>query len=159
MNRAQLVRRVLRDCYCRLQPSRISGIGVFAVRTIPRGTNPFKTMPKYQRLGHVRITGDELAALPAGLSRLIQQLFVPADGKLFVPTCGFNVIYLSTYLNHSPDPNMRTRDGMVFTTRRVIQAGEELTVDYRTYGAETVLPPAPRRRPRLSQPGGALRQI
>lgn len=119
---------------------------MFAVRTIPRGINPFKTMPKYQRLGHVRITGDELAALPPGLSHLIQELFIPDEGKHYVPTCGFNVIYLSTYLNHSPDPNMRTKDGTIFTTRRLIQAGEELTVDYRTYGAESVLQPQQRRR-------------
>ena len=129
----------MRDCYCRLQPSGLSGVGVFAVRTIPRGINPFKTLPKYQRVGHVRITDDELAALPPGLSRLIRELFIPDNGKRFVPTCGFNVVYLSTYLNHSADPNMRTRNGCIFTTRRVIQAGEELTVDYRTYGAEHVL--------------------
>ena len=30
---------------------------------------------------------------------------------------------------------MRTRDGYDFITKRKIMVGEELTVDYRTYGA------------------------
>jgi hypothetical protein len=54
MKRAALLRRVLADCYCRLQPSRIHGIGVFAIRDIPNGRNPFKAMPKYTTTGFVR---------------------------------------------------------------------------------------------------------
>jgi hypothetical protein len=46
-----------------------------------------------------------------------------------------NVIRLNCYLNHSTKPNMRTRDGYDFITLRKIMVGEELTVDYRTYGA------------------------
>ena len=58
---------------------------------------------------------------------------------MYVPTCGTNVIYLNAYLNHSSRPNMRSQDGYTFTTRRMIRRGEELTVDYRTYGAEAAL--------------------
>jgi hypothetical protein len=67
MKRASLVRRVLADCYCRLGPSTIHGIGVFAVRDIPRDRNPFATMRRYAGPGYVRITDDELDALPGGL--------------------------------------------------------------------------------------------
>ena len=63
----------------------------------------------------------------------------PSEGKMHVPTCGTNVIYLNAYLNHSTKPNMRTREGYTFTTCRMIRRGEELTVDYRTYGAEAAL--------------------
>ena len=139
MERPQLLRRVLRDCYCRLRPSKIDGVGVFAVRNVPSGVNPFKTIAKYSRPGYVRITDEELDALPSGVSRLLRALFVPSEGKMHVPTCGTNVIYLSAYLNHSTRPNMQTKDGYTFTTRRRIRRGEELTVDYRTYGAEAAL--------------------
>jgi hypothetical protein len=47
---------------------------------------------------------------------------------MYVPTCGTNVIYLNAYLNHSTRPNMRTKDGYTFTTRRMIRRREELTV-------------------------------
>ena len=135
MKRAELLRRVLADCYCQLRPSPIHGIGVFAIRDIPKGRNPFRTLPKYATTGFVRATEPELAALPRPLAALIRALFVPTAGKLYVPTCGLNIIYLDTYLNHSPHPNLRTRDGARFVTNRRIHVGEELTVDYRTYGA------------------------
>ena len=139
MHRSRLVDRVLRDCYCRLQPSKIDGIGVFAIRNIPSGFDPFRTITKYSRPGYVRITEDELDGLPSGVSRLLRDLFVPSEGKMYVPTCGTNVIYLNAYLNHSSRPNMRTKDGYTFTTRRMIRPSDELTVDYRSYGAEAAL--------------------
>jgi hypothetical protein len=54
----------------------------------------------------VRITEDELDALPPKLSQLIRALFVPTDGKMYVPNHGMNVIRLNCYLNHSTKPNM-----------------------------------------------------
>lgn len=77
--------------------------------------------------------------LPKNSRKLGTLKFVPSEGKMYVPTCGTNVIYLNAYLNHSSRPNMRTQDGYTFTTRRMIRRGEELTVDYRTYGAEAAL--------------------
>jgi hypothetical protein len=136
MQRTQLVKRVLGDCYCSLQPSRIHGIGVFAVRDIPNRKNPFRTLKKYASIGYVRITEDELDALPQQLSALIRALFIPTDGAVRVPNYGLNVIHLNAYLNHSENPNLRTRDGFTFIARRKILVGEELTVDYRTYGAD-----------------------
>ena len=140
MKRTHLLNRVLRDCYCRLQPSKIHGIGVFAVRDIPKGKNPFKTIPKYGDFGYVRITEDELNALPPKFSELMRELFIPTDGKMHIPNYGTNMIRLNCYLNHSTAPNMRTKNGYDFTTLRKILLGEELTVDYRTYGAEKLVP-------------------
>jgi hypothetical protein len=82
-------------------------------------------------VGYVRITDDELDALQPKLSQLIRALFVPTDGKMYVPNHGVNVIRLNCCLNHSTNPNMRTRDGYDFITLRKIMVAEELTVDYR----------------------------
>jgi SET domain-containing protein len=140
MKRTDLLNRVLRDCYCRLQPSKIHGIGVFAVRDIPKGQNAFQTLPKYANFGYVRIAQDELDALPPSLSQLIRELFIPTDGRMHVPNYGTNIVRLNCYLNHSVRPNMRTKDGYDFIARRKILIGEELTVDYRTFGAEGLIP-------------------
>jgi SET domain-containing protein len=147
MKRADLLNRVLRDCYCRLQPSNIHGIGVFAVRDIPKGKNPFKTLPKYADFGYVRVTEDELDALPPKLSELIRKLFIPTDRKMHMPNYGTNIIRLNCYLNHSTTPNMRTNNGFDFTSLRKILLGEELTVDYRTYGAEDLIAVEQHREP------------
>jgi len=140
MKRIHLLNRVLRDCFCRLQPSNIHGIGVFAVREIPKGRNPFKMIPKYGDIGYVRITDDELAALPPRLSKLIRDLFIPTDGEMHIPNHGMNLINLNSYLNHSITPSMRTRNGYDFVALRRIPVGEELTVDYRTFGPEELVP-------------------
>jgi hypothetical protein len=71
MKRPEFLRRVLANCYCRLAPSPIHGIGVFAIRNIPRGRNPFNTLPKYARPGYVRMTSAELDALPLKLRGMI----------------------------------------------------------------------------------------
>jgi len=140
MKRTELLRHVLVDCYCRLRPSSIHGIGVYAIRDIPKGKNPFQTLPTYGgRRGYVRITDEELDALPAGLSRLLRALFVPTDGKMHIPTTGTNIVCLAAYVNHSTTPNLHTTDGFNFRARRRIREGEELTADYRTYGAEELL--------------------
>lgn len=79
-------------------------------------------------------------ALPPKLSKLIQELFIPTEGTMYVPNYGVNIIRLNTYLNHSTTPNMRTRNGYDFLALRKVLIGEELTVDYRTYGAEQLVP-------------------
>src|SRR6476620_7568161 len=118
MRRSELLRKVLANCYCRLETSPIHGIGVFAVRNIPRGTNPFGTLLKYSRPGYVGITDEELDALPLKLSCMIRALFIPTEGKMYLPTSGTNVVYLVSYLDHSSNPNLRTNDGFNFFTRK-----------------------------------------
>ena len=140
MKRIERLRHVLAVCYCRLQPSPIHGIGVYAVRAIPRGTNPFRMLPaSARRSGSVRVSDDELDALPPRLAGLIRALFVPTDGRMYIPTWGTNIVYLAAYVNHSATPNLRTTDGFSFRARGRISEGEELTADYRSYGAANCL--------------------
>jgi hypothetical protein len=135
MKRAEFLRRVLANYHCRLAPSPIHGIGVFAIRDIPRGKNPFNTLPKYARPRYVRMTNAELDALPPKVREMICALFVPTGGEMWLPNCGTNLVYLKSYLNHSTTPSLRTKDGYHFISLRKICEGEELTVDYRTNGA------------------------
>jgi hypothetical protein len=53
-----------------LSGSKIDGVGVFAVRDIPMGKNPFRTLPKYGDISYVRITQAELDARLASCDRL-----------------------------------------------------------------------------------------
>jgi len=42
MEKKEVILKKLENTYCRLQPSMISGVGVFAIRDIPQGINPFQ---------------------------------------------------------------------------------------------------------------------
>ena len=90
--------------------------------------------------GWVEITSAELKHAAPGVRRLLASLFLPDDDGAFrVPVLGANLVDIGSYLNHSDRPNMRTADGHRFVAKRRIRAGEELTVDYRTFGAAGLL--------------------
>lgn len=123
-------RDLLDNVFCRIQPSPIHGVGVFAIRPIPQGINPMREC----RLGDFEeISVKELADLPEPLKKLVTDMCPEHDGVYDVPPFNFNEIGVSYYLNHSKEPNMGERDGY-FITLREIAPGEELTVDYGTYG-------------------------
>jgi SET domain-containing protein len=139
MSRKQTVARIFQESYCRLAPSGIHGIGVFAVRDIPKGVNPFRIGIRYPN-SWIEITETELARAPVGVAALLATLFLWDDeGKFRVPSIGTNLVDIGSYLNHSDEPNLRTADGNVFRARRRIAKGEELTVDYASYGATGLL--------------------
>jgi hypothetical protein len=139
MNRKAEIKRILRESWCRVAPSPIHGVGVFAVRDITQGIDPFAVRVRYPR-GWVRMTSAELAAAPPGVRDLLASIFLPDDNGAFrIPVLGPNLVDIGAYLNHSDKPNMRTDDGHRFVTKRKIRAGEELTVNYRSYGAEGLL--------------------
>jgi SET domain-containing protein len=116
--------------YCRLQPSPIHGIGVFAIRPIPKGLNP---MQELRETDFLSVPKSEVDALPPELKKLAVDMCPENDGVFDFPDYSLNELGISFYLNHSITPNMLEKDGDFYATRD-IEAGEEITVDYGTYG-------------------------
>ena len=120
----------LNDCYTRLAPTE-HGVGVVAIRDIPKGTNPFKHCPD---IAVIEITQEEFANYDPEVVRLIKDMCAKQNGVYHVPATGIDSIGKNYYVNHSQTPNLVTLDeGETFITARNITKGEELTVDYRTY--------------------------
>jgi SET domain-containing protein len=121
------------NVYCRLAVSKIHGVGVFAIRPIPQGVDPMaetRNVTFYEL--PVRAIRDSENLTPA-VKQLVKDLCPEEAGNYIIPDHSLNEIGLSYYLNHSETPNMVERDGY-FVTARDIAEGEELTVDYCTYG-------------------------
>jgi SET domain-containing protein len=117
-----------KNIYTRLQPSSIHGIGVYAIRDIPRGTNIF--------LGDegktIWISKDKIKNIDPELKKLYYDFCVIKKDKLGCPK-NFNSLTAGWYLNESRDnPNVRCDEGYDFFATRDIKKGEELTVDYST---------------------------
>ena len=129
MNKTQFLKS-LDKVYCRLGVGKY-GVGVIAIRNIPKGVDPFfdPTPAKW-----ISVTPKELEGQPDSIKKLINDFCPLQDGKYWVPSNGMNSIAVGYYLNHSKEPNMIAVDGgEAFVTRRSIKKGEELFSDYETY--------------------------
>jgi SET domain-containing protein len=114
--------------YTRLRPSKIHGVGVFAIQNIKKGTYIFPE-------DNDRITWvDErqLRDIPTPLGRLYKD-FAIIKGKKYGAPRNFDRLTTAWYLNHSKKPNVAIDRNFRFYALLYIRAGEELTVDYDTY--------------------------
>ena len=114
--------------YTRLKPSRIGGVGVFAIRRIPKGTFIFPL--DNQRMRWVQ--DKQLKHLPREIVRLYKD-FAIIRGKAYGAPWHFDRITPAWYLNHSKRPNVAIDGHFHFYALKDIPAGTELTVDYDTY--------------------------
>lgn len=122
--------------FCRIKRSPIHGVGVFAIRPIPKGINPMQEWRKFEfdAIDTQDILKDP--EMPESLKQLVVDMCPENDGKFDIPPFSLNEIGLSYYLNHSATPNMLCdEESGDFFAMRDIEVGEELTTDYGTYGA------------------------
>ena len=132
MTKKQEVLSQLKNTYCRLKPSKIEGVGVFAIRDIPEGVNPFgEASPK---IWH-EFQKEELKDLAPEIMELLDVFYVvEKDGSVYIPEKALNGIDISFFVNNSENPNIKTIDGgLNFVTLREIKKGEELVISYATY--------------------------
>lgn len=118
----------LRDeIYCKLGVSTIHGIGVFALRDIPLGVAPLKSMVSNKEIKFSRI---ELKKVPSSVRKHLASFCLVEKGRVFAPEIGMNAVNISIYVNHSKQPNLKFDDKDVLRAVRDIALGEELTFDY-----------------------------
>ncbi len=110
---------------CRLKPSQISGVGVFAIRPIPKGQIVFNSKTR-----HVGIKKSDFRHLPRGVRNYVSDMLVEDGKHVWYPIRGMNMLEMCFYLNHSkPKHNVENRDDR-FIALRKIKTGEELLLDY-----------------------------
>ncbi len=123
----------LSDTWCRLGITD-HGVGVVAIRPIPKGTNPFKHCDPFGFVIEIPEVELEASTAPEEAKQLVRDFCALQNGTYFVPDYGIDAIDKSYFLNHSKTPNMETKDdGALFVTARDIAKGEELTADYGQY--------------------------
>ncbi|CAN5118371.1 hypothetical protein BH09BAC3_BH09BAC3_29390 [soil metagenome] len=130
MTKEQLLEELTNNTYAILKPSPRKGVGVFAIRNIPKGCRDVFTKPDIKDKW-IKVGKGEVEALPAHAQFLIQNYCLYDDDSYFIPDYGFKTIDLSLCLNHSDTPNIISiNDGDYFETLRDIPSGEELVIDY-----------------------------
>lgn len=132
MNKRQFLAS-LSDVYCRLGVTP-HGVGVVAIRSIPKGTDPFKRCDPHGDVLQIPEAEFEASAAPKEAKDMVRDFCALQDGVYFVPDYGIDAIDKSYFLNHSKKPNLISKDkGETFVAARSIKKGEELTADYDYY--------------------------
>lgn len=123
--------------YTKLKPSKISGVGVFAIKDIPPDINPFQVWNG--KTGLYPITESELQILPSELYKHIKDVFLyspnfPHDSQTYVNLVNnFHWIHQNPYYFVNSGFEKSNIDKDTLLTTRSIFTGEELLSNYGRY--------------------------
>ena len=130
--KAALINELVQHTYVMLRPSSVAGIGVFALRPIPKGCRDMFSKPGTGD-EWISVNKEEVNELPNHAKQLIENYCLFDADKYYVPKKGFKEVDVSLFLNHSDTPNIISiDDGDYFEALRDIAEGEELLIDYGT---------------------------
>tara|TARA_B110000908_G_C10240481_1_gene445785 strand:+ start:1986 stop:2396 length:411 start_codon:yes stop_codon:yes gene_type:complete len=134
MSAKKVLNNLQKNIYCRIRCSKIHGVGVVAIRDIPKGINPYLLATKSQKT--VGILDKDIEKLEPEVKAMVHDFFQKEDDdKWYLPVSGLNSIDSSFYMNNnSSNPNVKVLDAdesfVTFRTLRKIKKGEELTINY-----------------------------
>lgn len=123
--------------FVKLKPSKLQGIGVFAIRNIPKGTYIFERWTG--NTGSFPIQERQLRSLPKELYTHIKDIFLyapdfPLNTDTFVDlTNGCHWIYTTPYYFVNSGLDRANIDKDSLTSLRDIKAGEEILSNYGRY--------------------------
>jgi len=138
MSKDKLIKHLKNDVYCRIGVSEVSGVGVIAIKDIPKGIDPFKSLFPYHEKS-IKLTGDDVKGLDKPVQKIIRDFFGSGkDSSADVLYYGPNYMNVSFYMNHSDKPNVDIKsvkgyEYLRFVTNKKIKKGEELTINYKDY--------------------------
>ena len=132
----------LHQTYCSFGASKVHGIGVIAIRDIPKSINPF---PSVKPEKTIQLTDKDLELLPIEVVGKIKDIFVKHNGVYHIYDLGLNCMGIRFHVNHSDNPNIAVNEGVVtkgynpFITLRNIKKGEELFWNYMISNGDNIL--------------------
>jgi uncharacterized protein len=124
-HRTKLILNKLDQVYCRLAPSPIHGVGIFAIRTIPLGTNPFNN--SFMAQGAIVVKKDKIEN--PTIRKLLDDYHPTANETEQIVSDFPNQLIWTNYINYSDTPNIELMLNGEWETLREIQIGEELLED------------------------------
>jgi SET domain-containing protein len=132
-----LIDNLKNETFCKIGVSKISGVGVIAVKDIPKGVEIFKCCNNDETDLPIEINTNDLKEVDKNVIEHAKNFLIPSGPSTYpFPRKGLNSINIIFYLNHSDRPNTEFSltgdldDFVSFVTSRGIEKGEELTQDY-----------------------------
>ena len=134
MLKNKIINNLRNDIYCRIKRSKKQGVGVIAIKDIPKGTNPFKTLNQCKKK-YIDIHKKDTKDIPKEVIKMLDDFVGSDDDEIYtIPIEGLNSINISYFMNHSNRPNIeivnKKNDIVSFKSNKKIKKGAELTINY-----------------------------
>jgi hypothetical protein len=123
----KLILRRLDEVYCRLAPSKIHGVGVFAIKQIPLGINPFKG--SYMAQEAIVVNKCKIKDEGKEILKMLHDYHPTSDDKLQIISNFPNSLIWSNFINYGSNPNIELMTDGEWKTLRIVEKGEELIED------------------------------
>jgi hypothetical protein len=123
--------------FVKIKPSKIQGVGVFAIKDIPEGIHLFELWTGDTET--YPISEEDLQSLPKELYTHIKDIFLygpefPSNTNTYVKlTHGCHWIYTTPYYFVNSDLNNFNIDKNTLQSNRIIRKGEEILSNYGRY--------------------------
>lgn len=127
IDKARILKHLQTEVYCRLGISPVHGIGVFAIKDIPKGAKPLVSLIKIKEYSFSK---REINKLSASVRKEIRMFCYYDNDEYLIPSIGLNVMNMAFYMNHSKTPNVKYLKNNDIVALRKIKANEELFFDY-----------------------------
>ena len=127
IDKARMLKHLQTEVYCRLGVSPIHGIGVFAIRDIPKGAHPLVSLLKIKEFSFSK---KEIKKLPASVQKEVRMFCYYDKDEHLIPSIGLNAMNMAFYMNHSKKPNIKYLKNNTLLSLKKIKVGEELFFDY-----------------------------
>ena len=133
---SRLLRNLKNDVNCRIKPSKVQGVGVFAIKDIPKNTILFKTPEKcFNGRNLIKIKSQEIDKLQPNIKSVVKDFHYNQNNNYYIPSNGPNSFDMSFYVNHSDKHNVIFTDDhdcemSFFKTIKKIKEGDEILANY-----------------------------
>ena len=121
------IKKLDKRVWCRLKPSSVHGVGIFAIKDIPRGTDPF--VDSYMGDQFSLIDKKKLTSLSPEIKQMLEDYWPTNKNKEAIVPLYPNTLVWTNYLNYTDDErkvNIHLNDQGKWETLREIKEGEEL---------------------------------
>lgn len=127
VDKARILKHLQTEVYCRLGISPVHGIGVFAIKDIPKGAKPLVSLIKIKEFSFSK---KEINKLPTSVKKEVRMFCYYDKDEYLIPSIGLNAMNMAFYMNHSKTPNVKYLKNNDIVALRKIKANEELFFDY-----------------------------
>lgn len=136
MTKEEIIQDLAKNIYCRIQRSSIHGIGVVAIKKIPKGAKPLLVADDADVIPIPEKEIMENKDIPDSVKEMIKAFYAMSEGNIYFPGHSLNQIDISYFMNHADHPNIDCKEigeDIIHVANRDIEIGEELTIDYGTF--------------------------